>query len=137
MISLSLSSYGFRRNRSCRDANQQIFRCLAQKTSATWIYEADIKGCFDNISHEWLSENILMDTQILRKWLKAGYIEKQKKYLTTAGTPQGGIISPTLMNLTMDGMETLIRKRYPKWKHWCKVNFIGYADDFVITAASR
>ena len=132
-----LNSYGFRRNRSCRDANQQVFRCLAQKTAAKWVYEADIKGCFDNISHDWLLENIPMDKQILRKWLKSGYIEKNKTYPTTAGTPQGGIISPVLMNLTMDGMETLIRKRFPKWKSGHKVNFIRYADDFVITAASR
>ncbi len=131
------NSYGFRRNRSCRDALQHIFRCLAQKLGAKWIYEADIKGCFDNISHEWLLENIPMDKQILRKWLKSGYIEKQKKYPTKTGTPQGGIISPTLMNLTMDGMETLIRKRFPKWKPGHKVNFIRYADDFIITAASR
>ncbi len=78
-----------------------------------------------------------MDKQILRKWLKSGYIEKNTPYPTTAGTPQGGIISPVLMNLTMDGMEALIRKEFPKWKSGHKVNFIRYADDFVITAASR
>jgi len=131
------NSYGFRRNRSCRDALQHIFRCLAQKTSATWIYEADIKGCFDNISHQWLFKNIPMDKQILRKWLKSGYIEEKIFHRTKSGTPQGGIISPTLMNLTMDGMEGLIRKKFPKWKSGHKVNFIRYADDFVITAASR
>ena len=131
------NSYGFRRNRSCRDAMKQLFYALGSKKSAEWIFEADIKGCFDNISHVWLLENIPMDKQILRKWLKAGYIEQGKKYPTVAGTPQGGIISPTLMNLTMDGLEKLISKKYPRWKHWCKVNFIRYADDFVITAASR
>lgn len=132
-----LNSYGFRTNRACRDAINQIFRCIAQQNCAEWIYEADIKGCFDNINHKWLLENIPMDKQILRKWLKAGYIENQNRHPTVAGTPQGGIISPTLMNLTMDGLENLIRKQFPKWKHWCKVNFIRYADDFVITAANR
>jgi RNA-directed DNA polymerase len=131
------NSYGFRRNRSCRDASGQIFNTLAQKISAKWIYEADIKGCFDNISHDWLLKNIPMDKEILRKWLKAGYIEHKIPYPTTAGTPQGGIISPTLMNLAMDGMEALIRKRFPQGRAGYKVNFIRYADDFVITAASR
>lgn len=131
------NSYGFRKYRSCRDAISQVFRCIAQKNGAKWIYEADIKGCFDNISHNWLLENIPMDKQILRKWLKAGYIEEGKRYSTTNGTPQGGIISPTLMNMTMDGLETLIRKHFPKWKSGHKVNFIRYADDFIITAASR
>ena len=132
-----LNSYGFRKHRSCRDATSQIFKCIAQPNGAKWIYEADIKGCFDNINHTWLLENIPMDKQILCKWLKAGYIEEGKRYPTTNGTPQGGIISPTLMNMTMDGLETLIRKQFPKWKSGHKVNFVRYADDFVITAASR
>ena len=132
-----LNSYGFRRYHSCADALQQVFRCLAQKKAAKWIYEADIKGCFDNISHKWLLENVLMDKKVLRKWLKAGYIDSKKLYSTKKGTPQGGIISPTLMNLTLDGLEKLIRKKFPKWKSGHKVNFIRYADDFIITAASR
>jgi len=130
------NSYGFRKNRACRDAIAQLFNCLAQKTSAQWILEADIKGCFDNISHDWLLEHVLIDRQILRKWLKAGYIEKQTRHATIAGTPQGGIISPTLMNLTLDGLEQLIRKHFPQ----CRgngVNFIRYADDFVVTAHRR
>ncbi len=132
-----LNSYGFRKHRSCRDAISQVFKCTSQKNCAQWIYEADIKGCFDNIDHNWLLDNIPMDKQILRKWLKAGYIEEGKRYPTTNGTPQGGIISPTLMNMTMDGLETIIRKRFPNWKSGHKVNFVRYADDFIITAASR
>lgn len=78
-----------------------------------------------------------MNKQILQKWLKSGYIEKRKKYPTIAGTPQGGIISPVLMNIVMDGLEKELDLKYPRWKHWCKANFIRYADDFIITAASR
>jgi RNA-directed DNA polymerase len=130
------NSYGFRKNRSCRDAIEQIFNCLARKTSAQWILEADIKGCFDNISHDWLLKHVLIDRQVLRKWLKAGYIEKQTKHATIAGTPQGGIISPTLMNLTLDGLEQLIQKQFPQGKSK-GINFIRYADDFVITAHDR
>lgn len=130
------NSYGFRRYRACRDAIGQIFNCLAQKLSAKWILEADIKGCFDNISHNWLLEQVLIDKQVLRKWLKAGYIEKQTKHPTIAGTPQGGIISPTLMNLTLDGLEKLLKKHFTKYKAK-SVNFIRYADDFIVTARSR
>ena len=136
------NSYGFRKHRSCRDALCYIFRCLHLKSAAQWIYEADIKGCFDNISHEWLLKFIPIDKQILRKWLKCGYIEQGKLHPTIAGTPQGGIISPTLMNMTMDSLEKLIKKQFPKWrltkegKSMC-VNFVRYADDFIITAASR
>lgn len=131
------NSYGFRINRACRDALSQVFKSLSQRKCATWIFEADIKGCFDNIDHNWLLRNIPMDKEILRKWLKAGYIEKEKLFKTKKGTPQGGIISPTLMNLTLDGLENVIIKKFPKWKTGHKVNFIRYADDFVITAASR
>lgn len=130
------NSYGFRRYRACRDAIEQIFTCLAPKVGAKWILEADIKGCFDNISHDWLLEHVLIDRQILRKWLKAGYIEKQTKHPTMSGTPQGGIISPTLMNMTLDGLEAQLKKHYPKYKGK-KVNFIRYADDFIVTAQSR
>lgn len=132
-----LYSYGFRKFRSCRDAIKHIFTCLSRKNSATWILEADIKGCFDNISHQWLLKHIPMDRKILRKWLKSGYIENHRKRPTVAGTPQGGIISPTLMNFTLDGLGRLIKKRYPIWKNYLKVNFVRYADDFIITAVSK
>lgn len=131
-----LNSYGFRRYRACRDAMEQIFTCLALTSGAKWILEADIKGCFDNISHQWLLEHVLIDKQVLRKWLKCGYIEKETLHPTIAGTPQGGIISPTLMNITLDGLEGVLKKRYPKYKGK-KVNIIRYADDFIVTAHTR
>ncbi len=130
------NSYGFRKYRAYRDAMKHVFVCLARKDSAKFIFEADIKGCFDNINHNWLLENSPMDKQILRKWLKAGYIEGKNLYQTRRGTPQGGIISPTLMNLTLHGLEKTVRQKFPKWKGQ-KVNFIRYADDFIITAKSQ
>jgi len=110
-----------------------IFTILSKKNSPVWILEADIKGCFDNISHQWLLKFIPMDKQILEKWLKCGYIENKKLFPTLAGTPQGGIISPTLMNLTLDGLGRLIKQKFPH----SKVNFVRYADDFIITAVSK
>jgi RNA-directed DNA polymerase len=70
--------------------------------------EADIQSCFDSISFDWLLKNAVMDKKMLKKWLTAGYIEKGKQYDTERGTPQGGIISPALLTLTLSGLEKAI-----------------------------
>ncbi len=101
------NSYGFRPKRSCADAIGQCFGALCRKRSAQWILEGDIKACFDRISHSWLMANIPTDKTVLLKWLAAGYMEKGTFYPTRAGTPQGGIISPVLANMTLDGLERL------------------------------
>jgi RNA-directed DNA polymerase len=88
------NSYGFRRNRSTADAMSQIFATMSQKASADWVLEADIKGCFDWISHDWLENHVPMDRGILRKWLKSGLLYQGRYQATEAGTPQGGIIAP-------------------------------------------
>lgn len=126
------NSYGFRPERACNDAIGQTFTVLGQKTSAQWILEGDIKSCFDEISHDWLMNNIPMDRVILRKWLKAGYIDRKKLFPTEAGTPQGGIISPTLSNMTLDGLEKELKPFRRR-----KVNFVRYADDFIVTGDSK
>ena len=92
------TSYGFRPNRCVQDAIEQCFVDLARKTAPEWVLEGDIKGCFDNINHEWMQKNIPMDKEILHKFLKAGFVEKGKLNATDQGTPQGGTISPTLCN---------------------------------------
>lgn len=128
------NSYGFRPHRSTADAIEQCFNVLSLKRSAQWILEGDIAGCFDHIGHDWLLNHVLMDKVMLRKWLEAGYVEDKKLFPTVEGTPQGGICSPTLMNMTLDGLEDLLNRRFPRGH---KVNFIRYADDFVITGASK
>ena len=134
------NSYGFRPGRSAADAIEQCFTALGQESCAQWILEGDIKGCFDAISHEWLETHIPMDKTILRKWLKAGYMEEHVVYPTEAGTPQGGICSPVLANLTLDGLERKLRELYPtntpRAKR-AKVNLVRYADDFIITGSSK
>jgi RNA-directed DNA polymerase len=134
-----LHSYGFRRKRSTADAIEQCFTTLVWQRSARWVLEGDIRGCFDNISHDWLLTNIPMETGILRKWLKAGYIEKEVFYPTETGTPQGGVISPVLANMALDGLEKLLKTRFnrhTKRGKGTKVNCIRYADDFIITGSS-
>lgn len=136
------NSFGFRQNRSTHDAMGQLFVSLSRKVSAKWVLEADIKGCFDHISHDWLLRNACMDSEILRKWLKAGVIEKGKLAPTNEGTPQGGIISPTLANVVLNGLESgliaHLGARFGKTKaRSLKINVVRYADDFVITGISK
>jgi len=136
------NSYGFRLNRSTADAMSQIFVTMSKRVSAQWVLEADIKGCFDYINHDWLVDRVPMDKIILQKWLKAGLIYKGQLQATEAGTPQGGIISPTLANVTLNGLEReLIEHLGAKLgivkAKKLKVNVVRYADDFVITGDSK
>jgi len=129
------NSYGFREGRSCADAIGQCFCALAKSYAPVWVLEGDIKSCFDRISHAWLLQSIPMDKRMLRLWLQAGYWEKGRLFPTSEGTPQGGIISPLLANLTLDGMEQAIRCRIKPRRD--QVNFIRYADDFLVTARTK
>ena len=135
------NSYGFRPMRSTADAIEQCFVNLSRKHSAKWVLEGDIKGCFDNISHDWLLANIPLDKRVLGKWLKAGYMESGKLNPTEAGTPQGGIISPVLANMALDGLEAVLEshfgKKNTKASYKTKVNYVRYADDFIITGISQ
>ena len=137
------NSYGFRQQRSCADAIEQCFKTLS-KPNPQWILEGDIKSCFDRISHDWLLAHVPMDRAILQKWLKSGYMEKHVLHETTDGTPQGGIISPALSNCALDGLERLLREKFPTKKPLSSfggkfpcVNLIRYADDFIITGRSK
>jgi RNA-directed DNA polymerase len=94
------NSYGFRRQRCTADAIEQCFTTLSQAGSAEWILEADIRSCYDHIDHDWLLKHVPMDTRILRKWLKAGFIEDRRLFPTEAGTPQGGILTPRTQKVT-------------------------------------
>jgi len=135
-----LNSYGFRSERNCADALEACYIGLARQGSAQWILEGDIKACFDTISHSWLMDNISMEKTILRKWLRAGYMENGHLFPTEEGTPQGGIISPILANMALDGLERRLRQTYPRTTKRgvkAKVNFVRYADDFIITGASK
>jgi RNA-directed DNA polymerase len=128
------NSYGFREGRRCADAVAAAFNALSKPNSATWVWEADISGCFDEISHSWVLKHIPIDRRMLTQWLKAGYIEDKTVYPTRKGTPQGGIISPTVCNMTLDGLEEVVRRAVPRR---ARVNVIRYADDFIVTAKSR
>lgn len=148
------NSYGFRPYRSCQDAIDHIGTIMRRSDRPQWILEGDIKGCFDNISHDWMLKHIPMETSILKQWLKCGYFENDKKFFNETGTPQGGIISPILANMVLDGLQNLLyskyKNRYQSHKngkfYWTtpkhkgpnrQVNLIRYADDFIITCNSK
>lgn len=129
-------SFGFRKGRSAKDACEYIFGVMAAHDRAQWVLEADIKGFFDHISHQWMLDNVPMDKDVLRKFLKAGFVDGNHLYPTEEGTPQGGVISPILANMTLDGLERLLeefRRHHPQ----AKVNLARYADDFIVTGISR
>jgi len=146
-------SYGFRPGRGTHDAIAQCF-CRMGGGSDTWILDADIKGAFDNISHEYILSTIgnTPSREIIKQWLKAGYVEAEMFHKTESGTPQGGIISPLLANIALNGIEALLSQFYKvntytlksgkqagnkKKKKDATYGFIRYADDFIITAKSR
>jgi RNA-directed DNA polymerase len=134
------NSYGFRRARSTADAIGQCFTMLAKKTSAQWVLEGDIRACFEGISHEWLLSHVPMDKAKLAQWLKAGYVAAGNWYPTASGTPQGGIISPVLANLTLDGLERELNAKFAPNKTRAsrnQVHLIRYADDFLITSRTK
>jgi RNA-directed DNA polymerase len=130
------NSYGFRPKRRCADAIDQCFKVLRQQTSAPWILEGDIQGFFDHIAFSWIEEHTPMNKRILAKWLRCGFIDHGALYPTTAGVPQGGIISPVISNLVLDGLEAVVQgSTWHRSVH--NINYVRWADDFLVTANSR
>jgi RNA-directed DNA polymerase len=139
-------SFGFRQGRCCQDACEYIFANLSRQISPEWVLEGDIKGCFDNISHDWLLANIPMDKSVLKQFLEAGFIFNRELFPTENGTPQGGVISPILANMALDGLEKVLENRFHtnrlgnvdlRFRNAHKVNLTRYADDFIVTAATK
>jgi RNA-directed DNA polymerase len=130
------NSYGFRPKRRCADAIAQCFNIFRQPTAATWIMEGDIEGFFDHIAFPWLEQHIPMPKRLLSKWLRSGFWDRGTLFPTTAGVPQGGIISPVISNMVLDGLEDVVHGG-----HWHRrvhqINYVRWADDFIVTANSR
>lgn len=117
-------SYGFRRYRSVIDVAMYLKLVLGSVTATRrWVLEADILKFFDSVSHEWLLENIPMNKKILKEFLRAGFLDFKEYYDTEVGFPQGGLISPVIANMTLNGLQLALGKEYLV----CR-----YADDFVV-----
>ena len=141
-ITADPNSYGFRPRRCVQDAIEQCFTDLGKAKSAKWVLEGDIRGCFDNLSHDWILEHIPLDKKILKKWLRSGYLETSRLFPSEKGTPQGAPISPAICNMVLDGLERTLLEKFHKTKkqgkaYFPKVNFVRYADDFIVTGETK
>lgn len=134
------SSYGFRKGRSAHDAIVYLHNVCNSKSSKHWILDADIKGCFDNISHTFLMNQIsnFPAKELILKWLKAGYVDNRVFHVSPLGTPQGGVISPLLANIALNGMEEVIGvKRSKRSEIKSDHTLIRYADNFIIACKTE
>jgi RNA-directed DNA polymerase len=139
-------SYGFRPGRGCHDAIEAIFKTLCgNRSQRRWILDADLAGAFDSIDHEHLLRSLgtFPARGMVRAWLKAGVIEAGEFTATDEGTPQGGVISPVLLNVALHGMEKAAGVRYrlsvrsdAETVKGCPV-LVRYADDYVAMCHSR
>jgi len=152
--SFEASSYGFRPGRSTHDAIEHAWHWLNARGTHHWVLDADIKGAFDTIGHEFVL-NALSTTPgrgWIRAWLKAGYVEADIFHATESGTPQGGVISPPLANIALDGLEQLLASHTKLRLYLVKsgkeagrvtrsrsqvYGYVRYADDFIITAETK
>jgi RNA-directed DNA polymerase len=140
------NSYGFRPARSCHDAIEAIYRQV--RLVPKWVLDADIAGCFDHIDHDALLRKLGTFPKlrrVIRAWLQAGVLDEGQIAPTSAGTPQGGVISPLLANIALHGLETALRDAFPKNQRLPKEDryvpgqpaVIRYADDFVVLHRDR
>lgn len=139
-------SYGFRKGRAPKDGMAYTHKILNLVTQPEYILEIDIRKCFDTIDHKFIMKNILVNKKILNQWLKCGVMEANETfYYDEYGVPQGGIISPIICNLTLNGFESFIKQTLKegttkRGKNIFTKNeitgfgFCRFADDMVIIA---
>ena len=146
------NSFGFRPGRSCHDAVEAVWIRFSTGNDE-YVLDADIKGAFDNISHNFIMNKIgeLPGRELIRAWLKAGYVEFGQINPTESGTPQGGICSPLLANIALDGLEEFLGsftdfyeynsvsrgKPVIKKQKRQLFGFCRYADDFLVTCRNQ
>ena len=135
-------SYGFRPGRGCHDAIQAIFEVAkGRRPKRLWVLDADLAGAFDRIAHEHILTMIgsFPARGMIWQWLRAGVVENGRLHRTEEGTPQGGVVSPVLLNIALHGMETAAGVRYLS-SGSIRVDspaLIRYADDLVALCHSR
>ena len=129
------NSYGFRPGRSCHDAIEAIYTSINQQDK--YVFDADIEKCFDRICHQALLTKLHTFPALRRTitaWLKAGVMDGEALLPTDTGAPQGGVLSPLLMNVALHGLETAITMAFPASQdgHRWRPRVIRYADDLVV-----
>lgn len=132
------TSYGFRPKRNEHDAIERIYTSLAPGKKQ-WIFEGTFKGCFDRLSHDYILEQLgnFPAKELIAKWLKAGFIDNNVFNVTMEGIPQGGIISPLLVNIALHGMEEALGIKYYKISHGIRKGkrIYGYENQTTYTMA--
>ena len=134
------ASYGFRPGRGCHDAIAKVFSIARPNKRKKWVLDADIEAAFDSISHEKVLQTIgpFPARELIRQWLKAGYVETGTLHATETGAPQGGVISPLLMNIALHGMEDALGVRYDgRGQIKGSRALVRYADDWVLFCESE
>jgi RNA-directed DNA polymerase len=138
-------SYGFRPGCSCADAIESLFRTLkGPRAQRVWILDADLSAAFDKIDHNRLLDALggFPARELIRDWLKAGIIENKRFAPTEEGTPQGGVISPLLLNVALHGLEEAAGVRYRTGNRAAQSVpgtpiLTRYADDLVVCCYSK
>jgi RNA-directed DNA polymerase len=133
-------SYGFRPGRGCHDAIEKLFRLARTNTTRPWVVDADIEGAFNNIGHAALVQTIgnFPARELIKQWLEAGYVEEEMLYPTDTGVPQGGVISPLLLNIALHGMEQALGISYsPKGVLRGTYALVRYADDLAVLCPTK
>ena len=126
-------SYGFRPGRGCHDAIQACFEVAkGRRPKRPWVFDADLAGAFDRITHDHILSTVgsFPAREMIWQWLKAGVVENGRLHRTEEGTPQGGVVSPVLLNVALHGMEEAAGVRYLP-QGWIRVDspaVIRYAD---------
>lgn len=136
------ASYGFRPGRGCHDAIEKIFRTVStRKSRKPWVLDADLASAFDRIDHEHLLGMVgcFPARDAIQRWLKAGVMDRGRFAPTEEGTPQGGVISPLLLNVALHGMEEALGRRTGMHRMTLQKfpRPVRYADDFVVFCHSE
>ena len=131
------SSYGFRPGRSAHDALEKIYCIANTKNTRKWVLDADIKGAFDNINHDFLLSCIkgFPGIKWIKQWIKSGVMDGMQYAPTISGVQQGSIVSPLLANIALHGMEQALGVKYYEWNGYLSTKccaLVRYADDFVV-----
>lgn len=123
--------YGCRLYRSSQDTVRDVVSNFGFDTGMSYFLKADVKQCFDHLSHSWILEHSPMNRKLLKKIMKSGYIWNGKYYPTDEGMPQGGVLSPALTNLCLNGFEFIIERKYGT-----AVHMVRFVDDFLFSGAT-
>jgi RNA-directed DNA polymerase len=135
-------SYGFRPGRGCHDAIEAIYQVAkGRHPKRQWALDADLASAFDKLAHDHILAMLgaFPARAMIRQWLKAGVVERGQLHRTEDGVPQGGVVSPLLLNIALHGMEQAAGVRYDNsgWTRADSPVLIRYADDLVALCHTR